>query len=99
MLFSASTGHGQTRYLFLQPIWCGIGLMAFFAAACSNYRWLKRQPWVPWALLGVALVLLAVVLIPGIGIKTNGARRWLGLGSMRFQPSEFAKLALIVVLA
>ncbi|GAP37101.1 putative lipid II flippase FtsW [Piscinibacter sakaiensis] len=47
----------------------------------------------PWLFLGV-LVLLVVVLIPGIGKGVNGARRWIPLGLMNFQPSELAKLAM-----
>ncbi len=47
----------------------------------------------------VSLALLAVVLVPGFGIEANGARSWLGLGPVQMQPSELAKLALIVWLA
>jgi cell division protein FtsW len=47
----------------------------------------------------VALGLLVVVLIPGFGIEANGARSWIGLGPIQLQPSEFAKLALVVWLA
>jgi cell division protein FtsW len=46
--------------------------------------------------LVVAFVLLALVLVPGVGVGANGATRWLGAGSLRFQPSELAKLAMIV---
>lgn len=99
MLFSASTGQPEARYLIMQPIWCALGLSACLTVASGDYRWLKRYPWIPWAVAGLAVVLLAMALVPGIGIKTNGARRWLGVGSFRFQPSEFAKIALIVVLA
>jgi cell division protein FtsW len=99
ILFSASTGQPAARYLIMQPIWCGVGLIAFFAGACSNYRWFKKHPSIPWVLFGVAVLLLGLVLVPSIGLKVNGARRWLGLGQVRLQPSEFAKLAVIVVLA
>ena len=99
ILFSASTGQPAARYLIMQPIWFALGLLAFFVCAFGNYRWLKKQPWIPWALLGIAIVLLALVLVPGIGLKVNGARRWLGVGNVRLQPSELAKLGLIIVLA
>ena len=50
------------------------------------------EKWAPWLFL-LALCLLVIVLFPGIGKGVNGARRWIGLGFMNFQPSEFAKLA------
>jgi cell division protein FtsW len=99
MLFSASTGQAEARYLIMQPIWCALGLGACLAVASADYRWLKQYPWIPWAVLSSAVVLLACTLVPGMGIKTNGARRWLGVGSLRFQPSEFTKIALIIALA
>jgi cell division protein FtsW len=99
ILFSASTGQSAARYLIMQPIWCGVGLVAFFVCAFGNYRLLKKPAWLPWVLFGVAIALLILVLIPGVGMKVNGARRWLGFGNVRLQPSEFAKLALIIVLA
>ncbi|MBE9539821.1 MAG: putative lipid II flippase FtsW [Proteobacteria bacterium] len=52
-----------------------------------------------WVWLFLALALLILVLIPGIGREVNGSQRWLPLGSFTLQPSEFAKLALVVYLA
>jgi cell division protein FtsW len=52
----------------------------------------------PWLFVG-SLVLLALVLIPGLGKGVNGARRWLPLGVMNFQPSELAKLAMAMYAA
>lgn len=52
-----------------------------------------------WVWLFIALVLLIVVLIPGVGREVNGSQRWLPLGPFTLQPSEFAKLAMVVYLA
>ena len=52
-----------------------------------------------WVWLFVALALLILVLIPGIGREVNGSQRWLPLGAFTLQPSEFAKVALVVYLA
>jgi cell division protein FtsW len=94
MLYSASMTQHGSRFLVTQASWCGLGLMVCGLAAALDYRWLKRIA--PWLLL-VSLVLLALVLVCGKQVK--GARRWLTLGSIGFQPSEFAKLALILALA
>ena len=57
--------------------------------------WEKCAPW----LFGLALLLLVLVLIPGLGKGVNGARRWIPLGLMNFQPSELAKLAIALYAA
>jgi cell division protein FtsW len=57
--------------------------------------WERATPW----LLGLTLLLLVVVLMPGVGKGVNGARRWLPLGVMNFQPSELAKLAIALYAA
>ena len=46
-----------------------------------------------------AFVMLVLVKIPGLGVKVNGARRWLGVGPLQFQPSEIMKLALVLHIA
>jgi cell division protein FtsW len=50
-------------------------------------------------LYGVVLVLLVLVLIPGVGLRINGSSRWLDVGFMSLQPSEFAKIAVVVCLS
>ncbi len=52
-----------------------------------------------WVWLLAALTLLIMVLIPGVGREVNGSQRWLPLGPLTLQPSEFAKLALVIYLA
>jgi cell division protein FtsW len=99
MVLSASSvsslnSYGSAWYFFeRQLLWTLLGVVAFLVGSRIDYRrW--RTFAVP--LLLVSAVLLVVVLAPGIGIKVSGSRRWLGFGAWRFQPSEVAKLALLL---
>ena len=94
MLYSAGMAKWGAHYLLMQLTWAGAGLVIASVAATLDYRWLKK---VSWALLIISIALLALVLI--FGSKTNGARRWFKLGLLNFQPSELARLALIIALA
>jgi cell division protein FtsW len=96
MLYSSSMAQAGARFLLMQLVWCAIGLGLCLAATLIDYRWLKKFA---WPLFALAVVLLVLVLVPPIGLKVNGARRWLHAGTARFQASELAKLALIVALA
>jgi cell division protein FtsW len=96
MLYSSSMAQVGMRYLIMQLIWCGLGLVACVAAALVDYKYLAKF-W--WLLLGLAIVALILVLVPHIGVVRGHARRWFSFGGMSLQPSEFAKLALIVGLA
>ena len=96
MLYSSSMAQVGARYLTKQLIWCLLGLAACVAATAVDYRQLKRIWWVP---LCVAVLMLALVLDKHIGAKLNGARRWFIYGGLNLQPSEFAKIALIIALA
>ncbi len=102
MIFSASSAtayaqyHDPTYYLKRQFVWLGVSLVAAFFAYRCDYHVLRR--WAP-ALLGVSVFLLLAVLVPHVGLMRGGARRWLGAGALSFEPSEFAKLALVVYLA
>ncbi|MBI5774326.1 MAG: putative lipid II flippase FtsW [Verrucomicrobia bacterium] len=99
MLYSASMVQAGGKFLMMQLVWGGAGLVVCFAVAAMDYQWLKKSPWIPWGLFALSVLLLVLVLVPGIGLKINGARRWLDLRLMRFQPSELAKIALIIALA
>lgn len=96
MLYSSSTAQVGAHYLMMQLIWCAIGLVGAAFATAIDYRLLKKYSWL---LLALAIVLLGMVFAPGIGIRVNGARRWIGHSGFQFQPSEFAKIALIVFIA
>lgn len=96
MLYSSSMSQVGAHYLMLQLIWCAFGFVLCVAATTLDYQLLRKFAW-PIFLL--ALLLLVAVLVPHIGRKINGARRWFDFHGMRFQPSEFAKIALVIVLA
>ena len=97
MLYSSSMTQVGARYLLMQLVWCAVGLVCCVVAASIDYRILKK---LAWPIFILALVLLALVFAPRIGIRRNGASRWLGYDrTSLFQPSEFAKLALIILLA
>jgi cell division protein FtsW len=85
------------KYLISQLTWCAMGLLLGTAVACMDYRRLKTiSPY----LLMVAGFLLLLVFAPKIGFGTKGARRWIAIpGLPHFQPSELAKLSLIIFLA
>ena len=90
--------HGNTRHFAIrQLIGAGIGLTAFILLARVDYRiWQRLSSPIIW----VSLLLLAAVLIPGIGHEENGATRWIQIGSLpALQPSEFAKLAICIYVA
>ncbi|MBL8694211.1 MAG: FtsW/RodA/SpoVE family cell cycle protein [Planctomycetes bacterium] len=73
-----------------------VAMLGFLVALKTPISlWRRAAPWI----LGAVLVALAVVLVPGVGQKVKGGRRWLELLGQRFQPSEFAKVALILFLA
>jgi cell division protein FtsW len=96
MLYSSSMADVGSHYLVVQLLWCGIGLILCVGATCIDYHVLKK---LAWPMMILAVVLLAMVFGPPFGIRKNGANRWLGQGRLALQPSEFAKLVLIIILA
>ena len=79
-----------------QLLWVVVGLAAMAVALRVDYR---RWRSLNGPLLAVSVGLLFLVLVPGMGITVNGSARWLGAGQFRIQPSEVAKLALLVFTA
>ena len=95
MLFSTSAfaqdSHGDAFYFVKrQSMWLGFGMLACIIASMLDYHFWQRT-WLFW--FCTAAVLLALCYVPHIGLKINGARRWIGAGPIRFQPSDFAKIA------
>ncbi|MBC7326017.1 MAG: FtsW/RodA/SpoVE family cell cycle protein, partial [Moorella sp. (in: Bacteria)] len=76
-----------------QLIWAFIGLVAM--VVLMNYDYWRLKKWAGLLLI-CGLFLLAVVLIPGVGVSRLGAQRWLNLGPVSFQPAEFVKLCLVI---
>ena len=100
MVYSASSaraviaGDGRaTAYLVKYLVFGAVGFGLMHVLARVPLALVRR--FTPLVLAG-AFVLLLLVLIPGVGISINGARRWLGAGPLQFQPSEVMKLALIL---
>ncbi len=102
MVYSASAVsaevHFDDSYYFLkrQLIWTTIALGAMVCAMRIDYHVWKGLA-VP--ILAVTVVLLILVLVPGLGKVVNGARRWLGAGGFYLQPSEIAKLGMVIFAA
>lgn len=102
MIFSASSAqayadhHDTAYYVKHQLVYLAAGLVLAVGAYRIDYRKLKNIA--PYALLACILALIAV-LVPHVGVAVNGARRWIGAGMISLQPSEFAKLGLVIYLA
>jgi cell division protein FtsW len=96
MLYSSTMTQNGLHLLVMQLLWGGLGLVGAVTLAAMDYRWLKR---VWWLFLVAAIALLVAVLVPHVGVVRGGAQRWFRVGGLSFQPSEFAKLALLIFLA
>ena len=83
-------------YFKRQLIWVIVGLVAMLLTSGIPYNKLEKLA-VP--LLGLAIVLLIIVLIPGVARDIGGAKRWIRFGSIGFQPSEFAKICFVLYMA
>ena len=102
MVLSASSVEALAQYgsswVFFekQLLWVALGGVAMAVTMRVDYR-----KWRRWSLpmMGVTLALLFAVLVPHLGVSVSGSSRWLGFGSIRIQPSELVKLALVVYVA
>ena len=88
--------YAQNHFLLRHTAAIGVALVvSVLAYQVPMDTWDK---WAPWLFIA-SLVLLIVVLIPGIGKEVNGARRWIAMGFINFQPSELAKLGVLLYAA
>ncbi len=85
------TGGNATYYFVRQFLFAVVGVGAMLLASRVPMTFYRRT-----AFLFLAGVLIMLALVPFIGVKANGARRWLGVGGLTVQPSELAKLAVIL---
>ena len=99
VMFSASYAVAVARfddglhYFKIQLVWIAIGMVGFNILVHSPLRMVLG--WASWVVVGL-LGLLLLTLIPGLGISTNGATRWLAIGSVGVQPSELMKPFLVL---
>ncbi len=93
--YVAELKFGRANYYFMKQLRNTIlGLVAMIIAANFDYKWLKR--FAPWVYLS-SLVLIYLVFV--IGKEINGSKRWIVINGISFQPSEYAKLAIIIFMA
>ena len=79
-----------------QALYGGLGLLCMLIIANLDYRFFASFA---WPIYGVGVGLLALVLVPGVGVTIAGSQRWFDLGFTTVQPSEFVKLATLIALA
>ena len=102
MIYSASSVwaeykfHDSFKYVKQQALFIAIGIVLLLTVGRIDYRLYYKKTNL---ILGVCLLLLVLVSIPGIGTVRNGSQSWFGIGSFGVQPSEFAKLGLIIFVA
>lgn len=95
-VFAQVTFNDGAHFLKNQLVWALLGIAGMVVVMKIDYKIYLR-----WAnpLFGLALLLLVLLLVPGVGITIKDATRWIGIAGQRFQPSEIAKLALVIFLA
>jgi rod shape determining protein RodA len=96
LVYSATVPFGEAGriYVMRQITWCSLGLVLAAVLLIFDYELLDH-----WALRLYIIVLVALIAVWATGRVASGSKRWMQMGLMRFQPSEFAKLAVIIVLA
>lgn len=95
--YSAELQYGDAfRYVETQAVALALGVAAMFAVSFVRPEKIKKYSFV---LFAVGVALLAAVFVPGFGVESYGAKRWINLGFFTVQPSEYAKFAMVAFLA
>jgi rod shape determining protein RodA len=96
LIYSATSHMGEAgRVLVIKQItWCSLGLVLMALFLLFDYKLLEK-----WAIWFYLLAIVALIAVWGLGKVTAGSKRWIEISFMRLQPSEFAKLAVVIILA
>lgn len=95
-IFAAQRFGDSTYFLKKQLLFGVCGVVCMLLMMRVPYIYFRRLAYPLWV---ASLILLAVVLVPGVGTRVGGAMRWLRFGPLSFQPAELAKLAIIILLS
>ncbi|HHT9126455.1 MAG TPA: putative lipid II flippase FtsW [Candidatus Brocadiia bacterium] len=101
MVYSSDAGRiiatdNNYATLLRHVLWVLFGTIAMVVLMYIDYHIIQKYS---WHIMGLSFLCLALVLIPGVGSMVNGARRWIRIGTIGFQPSEFAKIAAIIFIS
>lgn len=102
MVFSASYAYASSKFhdsLYFvkkQTVWAILGIAAMVFFSYIDYGFLRKFT---LPIFGISYILLWCVFIPGIGVNSKGAQRWVSIGPLQFQPSDIMKFALVLFLA
>lgn len=102
MVYSASIASGDQslvtnfRSVTHHAVHIVIGVAVMLIVSVTRVEWWER---LSKPLLIVCLIALAILLVPGIGVEVNGSRRWIAAGPLRLQPTEFAKVVMVIYAA
>lgn len=93
VMISSAGGSGSVRYVIVQTAALFVGLIGIIVISILDYDYLAR---LSKYIFAACVLLLALVLIPGIGSERNGARSWFDLGVVSFQPAELVKIGFVI---
>lgn len=95
-LVTMNSFHGENYFFFRQNVWLLISVVVFFAAAFVDWRFLRRTNVLVLIFIATLTILLSLLLVGGV---TRGVQSWFRFGALAFQPSDPAKLVLVLMLS